>query len=103
MFTESGPSPKQNSILEANAMNEKTKERTDQPVLDHIERLVEEEHKLYNQATLEQEDSARLAKIKVELDQCWDLLRQRRARREFGQDPKAAHVRAPDVVENYEG
>jgi Protein of unknown function (DUF2630) len=84
-------------------MDEKTKETTDQPVLGHIERLVAEEHKLYNQATLGEEDRARLAKIKVELDQCWDLLRQRRARREFGQDPKAAHVREPDVVENYEG
>jgi hypothetical protein len=84
-------------------MDEKTKETIDQPVLGHIERLVAEEHKLYNHATLGEEDRARLAKIKVELDQCWDLLRQRRARREFGQDPKAAHVRAPDVVENYEG
>jgi hypothetical protein len=84
-------------------MDEKTKEMTDQPVLGHIERLVAEEHKLYNQPTLGEEDRARLAKVKVELDQCWDLLRQRRARREFGQDPKSAHVRAPDVVENYEG
>jgi hypothetical protein len=39
----------------------------------------------------------------VELDQCWDLLRQRRARREFGQDPKGAQVRSPEVVERYEG
>ena len=84
-------------------MDEKIREPTDQPVLGHIERLAAEEHKLYNQATLGEEDRARLAKIKVELDQCWDLLRQRRARREFGQDPKAAHVRPPDVVENYEG
>jgi hypothetical protein len=83
------------SILEANPMDEKTKETTDQPVLGHIERLVAEEHKLYNHATLGEEDRARLAKIKVELDQCWDLLRQRRARREFGQDPKAAHCAGP--------
>jgi hypothetical protein len=84
-------------------MDEKTKETTDQPVLAHIESLVAEEHKLYNQAALGEEENARLEKIKVELDQCWDLLRQRRARREFGEDPKAAHVRAPGVVENYEG
>ncbi len=58
---------------------------------------------VYNQGTLAEEDRSRLTKIQVELDQCWDLLRQRRARREFGQDPKGAHVRSPEVVENYEG
>ena len=84
-------------------MDANAKSASDQPVLSHIENLVAEEHKLYNQATLAEEDRSRLAKIQVELDQCWDLLRQRRARREFGQDPKAAHVRPPDVVENYEG
>jgi len=40
--------------------------------------------------------------MKVELDQCWDLLRQRRALREFGRDPDQAKVRPPKVVENYE-
>ena len=40
--------------------------------------------------------------IQVELDQCWDLLRQRRAFREFGEDPEQARVRPADVVENYE-
>jgi uncharacterized protein DUF2630 len=84
-------------------MHEKMKDTTDQPVLGHIERLVAEEHKLYNQAALGEVDRSRLTKIQVELDQCWDLLRQRRARREFGQDPKAAKVRPPDVVEHYEG
>jgi len=38
----------------------------------------------------------------IELDQCWDLLRQRRALREFGRDPEQAKVRPPKVVENYE-
>lgn len=84
-------------------MDEKTDGTKDQPVLGHITRLVAEEHKLYSQASLGEKDRERLAKVKVELDQCWDLLRQRRARREFGQDPKAAHVRPDDVVENYEG
>ena len=84
-------------------MDANAKSTSDQPVLSHIEKLVAEEHKLFNQGTLAEEDRSRLAKIQVELDQCWDLLRQRRARREFGQDPKAAHVRPPDVVENYEG
>ncbi|PYV15428.1 MAG: DUF2630 domain-containing protein, partial [Acidobacteria bacterium] len=56
-----------------------------------------------NEGTVAEEDRSRLARIQVELDQCWDLLRQRRARREFGQDPKKAKVRPADVVEEYEG
>jgi hypothetical protein len=84
-------------------MDESTKNSDDQPVLGHINRLVAEEHGLYHREELTPEDRARLAKIKVELDQCWDLLRQRQALREFGQDPKKAHVRPADVVENYEG
>ncbi len=84
-------------------MSEEKKGASDQPVLGHIERLVAEEHKLFNQGTLAEEDSSRLAETQVELDQCWDLLRQRRARREFGQDPKGAHVRPAKVVESYEG
>ena len=47
-------------------------------------------------------NAGRLAKIKVELDQCWDLLRQRRALREFGRDPDEAKVRPAKIVENYE-
>jgi len=58
--------------------------------------------RLYAQPELTDDDRGRLAKIKVELDQCWDLLRQRRALREFGRDPDQAKVRPPDVVENYE-
>jgi hypothetical protein len=84
-------------------MAEKRKDNSDQPVLGHIKRLVAEEHKLYSQEKLAEEDSSRLASIQVELDQCWDLLRQRRARREFGQDPNEAQVRSSRVVENYEG
>jgi hypothetical protein len=44
----------------------------------------------------------RLADVEVELDQCWDVLRQRRALQETGQDPLEVHVRPPEVVENYE-
>lgn len=84
-------------------MAEDVKDTNDQPVLGHINRLVAEEHDLYNQSALTEVDRSRLAKIKVELDQCWDLLRQRQALREFGRDPKEAHVRPPDVVERYEG
>ena len=84
-------------------MDKNMKDTTDQPVLHHIERLVSEEHELYNQGAVAEEDRSRLAKIQVVLDQCWDLLRQRRARREFGQDPKGAQMRPPDVGEDYEG
>jgi hypothetical protein len=74
----------------------------DESVLGRIESLAHEEQKLYGQGELSDHDQIRLGKIKVELDQCWDLLRQRRARREFGQDPDEATVRPPSVVERYE-
>jgi len=74
----------------------------DQPVLNHIQRLVEEEHRLYEQREHPKADHKRLAEVQVELDQCWDLLRQRRALRDVGRDPDQAQVRPPQVVENYE-
>jgi hypothetical protein len=77
-------------------------ESKDLPVLGHIDGLVKEEERLYAKGELTDEDRGLLAKIKVELDQCWDLLRQRRALREFGRDPDQAKVRPPTVVENYE-
>jgi len=79
-----------------------TEQDSDRPVLKHIERLVKEEHELYGQGRLSESDRQRLKKLEVELDQCWDLLRQRRARREFGDDPDKARVRPPEIVENYE-
>ena len=48
------------------------------------------------------EERRQLADVEIELDQCWDLLRQRRALREFGEDPSRARVRPEEVVENYE-
>jgi hypothetical protein len=74
----------------------------DQPVLNHIQHLVAEEHRLYEQTALLQADRSRLLQVQVELDQCWDLLRQRRALRDVGLDPDEAKVRPPQVVENYE-
>ncbi|HEU4501730.1 MAG TPA: DUF2630 family protein [Nitrospira sp.] len=74
----------------------------DQPVLNYIQRLVGEEQRLYQQGKLPQADRKRLAEVQVELDQCWDLLRQRRALRDVGLDPEDAQVRPPQVVENYE-
>ena len=78
-------------------------EKNDQSVLSHIDQLVKEEERLYAKNGLTDEDEARLAEVKVALDQCWDLLRQRRALREFGGDPSEAQARPPDVVERYLG
>ena len=75
----------------------------DQSVLTHIQQLVAEEHRLFEQAALDAAESDRLAAVQVELDQCWDLLRQRRALRETGQEVSEAHVRPPEVVEKYVG
>ena len=76
---------------------------TDKNVLGHIEELVTEEKKLYAQGEMSDAERERLAKINVELDRCWDLLRQRRALREYGRDPDKAEVRPAKVVENYKG
>jgi len=75
----------------------------EQRALSHIESLVAEEHKLFDKGTRNEADSKRLAAIQVELDRYWDLLRQRRAARETGHDPKDAQLRPPGIVENYEG
>ena len=77
-------------------------ETKDQPVLNHINQLVREEERLYRQSDLTSDDQGRLEQLKVELDQCWDLLRQRRALREFGEDADKAKVRPANIVENYE-
>jgi hypothetical protein len=77
-------------------------EKNDQSVLSHIDELVKEEERLYAKNGLTEEDQSRLGEVKVALDQCWDLLRQRRALREFGEDPDKAKVRPAKIVENYE-
>ncbi|MBL6615275.1 MAG: DUF2630 family protein [Reyranella sp.] len=76
---------------------------TDQSVLSHIAELVAEEKKLYAEHEMTDAQRQRLATINVELDRCWDLLRQRRALREFGRNPDEADVRPANVVENYKG
>jgi hypothetical protein len=76
----------------------------DKQVLGRIGDLVEEEHALERQATgegLDEGQQARLRDLEVQLDQCWDLLRQRRARRDAGQDPDIAAVRPEGTVEGY--
>jgi hypothetical protein len=77
-------------------------EADDQSVLKGIRQLTDEEHRLYSHEAPTDADRARLAKINVELDQCWDLLRQRQALRDAGRNPDEAHVRPPEIVENYE-
>jgi hypothetical protein len=77
----------------------------DPQIHDSIDRMVAEEHKLWErEATGEasESDRQRLEALRVSLDQCWDLLRQRRARRDAGQDPGGAEVRPAEVVERYE-
>lgn len=78
----------------------------DHEVVQRIDDLVEEEHRLRSHASggtpLSDEDRARLQALEVRLDQLWDLLRQRRARRLAGEDPAAATLRPEDVVERYQ-
>lgn len=75
---------------------------TDENVLGKIQQLVHEEQELYGKGNIDDSGQVRLEKIQVELDQCWDLLRQRRALREFGENPDKAKVRPATIVENYE-
>ena len=80
---------------------------TDSDALAHIRDLVAEEKSLREQLLhrdiTESEEHARLRQVEIELDQCWDLLRQRRALRETGGDPREAAVRPPGQVEGYLG
>ena len=79
----------------------------DRSIRVRIGDLVHEEHSLREQLGRHEispaEEQARLRSLEVELDQCWDLLRQRAAKREFGEDPESADARSPDVVERYLG
>ena len=77
----------------------------DQDLIARIHGLVEEEHQLEQHASghgLTSDDAGRLRDLEVQLDQCWDLLRQRRARRDAGLDPDAASARDSTVVEHYQ-
>jgi len=75
---------------------------TDESVFSTIKRLVDEEHALWDRPNLDDHSRTRLENIRIELDRYWDLLRQRRALREFGDDPARAHLRPAAVVEKYE-
>ncbi|MDP9025916.1 MAG: DUF2630 family protein [Candidatus Eremiobacteraeota bacterium] len=76
----------------------------DTSIHEHIEGLVGEEHKLLEHGDagkLSENDRKRLDEIQIQLDRYYDLLRQRRARRDAGQDPNIAHMRSADTVEHY--
>ena len=76
---------------------------SDKTILAHIDELIQEEHRLQNEPKPSEDASARIRHLEEQLDQCWDLLRQRRARREFGADPGGAQVRDVKTVEGYIG
>ncbi|MFD0742950.1 DUF2630 family protein [Phytohabitans flavus] len=77
----------------------------DTTILSEIHKLVEEEHKLRSQVQQGQissdDERTRLREVEESLDQCWDLLRQRRAAREAGQDPEGTQARPKSEVEGY--
>jgi hypothetical protein len=73
----------------------------DTSVLHRIKQLIDEEGNLYSKSHLTDQEVERLHQMKVELDQCWDFLRQRRALRDAGKDPDNAEIRPPNIVENY--
>jgi hypothetical protein len=79
---------------------------SDESIAARIERLVDEEHELRareesDSAEALASDAERLRAVGVELDMCWDLLRQRRALRDAGANPDRAEARDPDTVERY--
>ena len=81
---------------------------SDESIAKRIERLVSEEKELRGREQKDRDDEGsldadreRLRAVEVELDQCWDLLRQRRGKEEFGQDPDDAEARSESTVENY--
>jgi Protein of unknown function (DUF2630) len=81
---------------------------SDESIATRIEQLVSEEHGLRNREQTDnanpdalEADQDRLRAVEVELDRCWDLLRQRRALRDAGEDPDEARVRDADTVERY--
>jgi uncharacterized protein YjaG (DUF416 family) len=89
--------------LPSNKPNEEGQMR-DADIVSQIHELVQQEHSLersHRGEELSEEELEQLRRIEETLDQCWDLLRQRRARREYGQDPDEAEVRPKSVVEGY--
>ncbi|MGZ3756357.1 MAG: DUF2630 family protein [Mucilaginibacter sp.] len=76
-------------------------QKQDNSVMDHIKQLTEKEEQLYSKSELTDGDVNDLHTVKSELDQYWDLLRQRRAFRDAGDDPNRAEMRSVDAIEHY--
>ena len=77
---------------------------SERSILSHIDELVAEEHELRSRhegAGLSDDERQRMTQLEVELDRAWDLLRQRRARSEFGENPDTAEERPAGEVETY--
>ena len=70
-------------------------------ILSRIHSLVDEEHKLRETSDHTEDQRARIGKLEADLDQCWDLLRQRRAKRQYDENPDEARVRPESTVEGY--
>ncbi|QEC78604.1 DUF2630 family protein [Mucilaginibacter ginsenosidivorax] len=75
--------------------------KNDRSVLDHIKQLTEKEEHLYGKPNLTDDEVKDLHTVKSELDQYWDLLRQRRAFRDAGEDPERAKMRSSETIEKY--
>jgi hypothetical protein len=73
----------------------------DKSIFARVDELVAEEHELRSGPALTGQQRARLAHVEKDLDQCWDLLRQRRARRDAGDDPDSVRVRSHSDVDSY--
>src|SRR5207247_10535385 len=92
----------QSGICSESILSGRRPSMNDGEVLKHIRELTTEEERLYTKGDLSDKEVHRLHQMKVELDQCWDLLRQRVGLRDAGKNPNDATLRPPDVVENYE-
>lgn len=83
-----------------------TRTMADTDIQQHISELIAEEHELRERvssgAISPSDEQGRLRRLETELDRCWDLLRARRARREYGEDPDQAQARDASIVEGYQ-
>ena len=71
-------------------------------LFNRIHALVDEEHQLREGTEHTEDQRARLQQLEADLDQCWDLLRQRRAKRQYGESPDGAEARPVPEVEKYQ-
>lgn len=82
-------------------VTDKESDVEDRDVLGEISKLVEEEHQLRSGPPVDEAGRERIRELEIQLDRCWDLLRRREAREEFGQNPDQEHEQPATVVERY--